>query len=62
MRAREYDVLSRAVEEGVRLGWQHAHKHDDQPSAEAIQERIEQDVLNAICEWFTFDDTLEEEA
>ena len=62
MKAREYDVLARAVEEGIAAGWQHAHKHTETPSPEAVHDQIHMDVMTAICEWFTFDDTLEEEA
>jgi hypothetical protein len=55
MRAKEYDVLVMAVEQGVALGWNHAHKHVEKPDAEAIQAKIVDDVTTAICEWFNFD-------
>jgi hypothetical protein len=62
MRAKEYAVLEMAVEQGVTLGWQHAHKHVDSPGESAICDQIVSDVLNEICEWFTFADAPEEEA
>lgn len=55
MRVRAYDVLSQAVEDGVRAGWRRAHKHVDGPPPEAIQEHVEREVMNAICEWFEFE-------
>ena len=55
MRAKEYDVLARAVESGVVLRWRHAHKHVEKPGETAICDQITSDVLTEICEWFDFD-------
>lgn len=52
MRAREYDVLELAVEEGVNYGWNRAHKHVDDPDPESIKRAMESEVLNAITRWF----------
>lgn len=54
MKAREYDVLVRAVEEGAALGYRHAFKHTAAPSTEAVEEAIVLAVLNAVCEVFDF--------
>lgn len=51
-----YAVLSDCVEAGVAYGVRRAFKHTDTPSQEAIAEEVEQAVLNAICEKFTFPD------
>lgn len=56
MRPKTYQVLALAVEEGVKLGWQRAHKHVDNPDEHAVTQEIESAVLGSICEWFTFDD------
>ena len=56
MKTREYDVLARAVESGVVLGWRHAHKHVEHPVESAICDQITSDVLTEICESFTFDE------
>lgn len=56
MKCNQYQVLRECVERGVALGWQRAHKHHDQPSAEAIGASIEQAVLLAIGDYFVFDD------
>lgn len=49
-----YEVLSRAVEEGLRMGWNRAHKHDDNPNQESIIEHQHMEIMNAACEVFNF--------
>lgn len=49
-----YAVLSRAVEEGVRYGWDRSHKHTDTPTPTDIQDQITNAVMNAVCEYFKF--------
>ncbi len=56
LRVNVYTVLSRAVEEGVALGWQRARKHTEKPSADGTKQAIEDAVMNQIAEVFTFDD------
>lgn len=55
MRMRAYDVLRRAIEEGVEYGWRRAHKHTDTPDAESIKDQIVTGILNEVCEYFDFD-------
>lgn len=40
VRHHTYDLLTRAVEEGLNYGWNRAHKHDDAPGVETIKEYI----------------------
>lgn len=61
MKAREYDVLCRAVEDGVAYGWRRAHKHVEDPDEHTIQVEIQQAVVNTICEWFDFDNEAADE-
>ena len=65
MKAKEYDVLVMAVEEGVAAGWRHAYKHSDveppNEDADPVKRHIVDDVLTAICEWFNFDPQESEE-
>ncbi len=56
MRARAYDVLRRAIEEGIEYGWRRAHKHTDTPDADAIKDQIVTGILNEVSEYFDFDD------
>jgi hypothetical protein len=59
VKAKEYDVLRMAVKDGVAHGWRRAYKHADvEPCAEEadrVKDAIEDEVTNAICEWFDFD-------
>lgn len=55
MKANEYKVMREAVEAGVRFGVRRAYKHSDREEpTESQQEYIAEEVLNSICEWFTF--------
>ena len=56
MKVREYVLVCRAVEEGVELGWNRAHKHTDEPTPEAVKAAIDDAVMNALTEVFVFDD------
>jgi len=56
MKAKEYNLITQCVETGVMLGWNRAHKYDENPDPEAIRDAIEQAVLNEICEWFDFEE------
>jgi archaeosine-15-forming tRNA-guanine transglycosylase len=49
-------ILEQAIEEGVRRGYSRAHKHVENPTEDAIIEQIEDCVMSAIYEYFTFDE------
>lgn len=49
-----YAVVERAVEEGVRWGWQNAHKHTDTPTKETVIDQIGQDVMRELVEVLRF--------
>jgi hypothetical protein len=49
-------ILEMAIEEGVRRGYSRAHKHVENPTEGAIIEHIEDAVMSAIYEYFTFDE------
>jgi len=62
MKAKEYDVLRRAVEDGVRYGLHRAVKYGDVEEAvykfveeAGTQDAIVDAVLNEVCEWFGFE-------
>jgi hypothetical protein len=55
MRAKEYEVLSRAVEEGVAYGLMRAHKYTDKPSEQHLSNEVHQAVMGSISEWFEFE-------
>lgn len=56
LRPKTYQVLELAVEDGITLGWNRAHKHEENPSEEIIKENIRENVMLVISEWFYFDD------
>jgi len=47
-----YAVLDRCIEEGYQIGYNRAHKHQDNPSPEVLQENITRAVMNSILEYF----------
>lgn len=49
-----YELISRAVEEGSARGTRRAFKHDEHPSEDTIAEHVQSEVMNSICEFFTF--------
>lgn len=49
-------VISECVERGAARGWRMAHKHVENPTEEAILEKIEDAIMGEIYEWFSFDD------
>jgi hypothetical protein len=48
-------ILDQAIEEGTRRGYRRAFKHNEEPSEEVICKTIEECVMSAIYEYFTFD-------
>ena len=55
MQVRTYEVLQRAIEQGIRCGIRRAYKHTDKPTEEAVIEHLEVEIMNAITGvfWFT---------
>jgi hypothetical protein len=45
-------VLEMCVENGIALGLARAHKHNDNPNVDQIQDQILQAVMSEIYEWF----------
>jgi hypothetical protein len=60
MRPRIYPLVEEAVEVGTRRGYRLAHKHVENPTEEAIIDKITDCVMGEIAERFVFDnDSLE---
>ena len=56
MRPNWYALISRALEEGVKSGFNHAHKHTDIPEVDDIQDAIVDAQLANLDEIFIFDE------
>ena len=56
MKPKVYVILDMAINEGIARGWHLAHKHVDDPSPETIKEKMEDAVMSAIADYFTFED------
>jgi hypothetical protein len=49
-KVRLYPLLARAVEEGIAYGYRRAHKHVDDPGADAIRTAIHDAVMAELVE------------
>ena len=56
MKAREYELMQLAVEDGVAIGYARAFKHTDEPSEHEMKDHLQREIINQICEWFDFED------
>lgn len=56
MKPKTRAILEMAIEEGVRRGWQRAHKHVEKPNEGSILAHLEECVMSQIYEYFTFED------
>ena len=56
MKAKEYLLLSKCVEDGIQYGINRAHKHTDTPTREHLEREIENAVMNEMCSWFEFEE------
>lgn len=56
MKANEYQLMVQCVEEGYKYGYHRAHKHTDDPTPEQLAMEIQQAIINAMTEWFMFED------
>lgn len=52
MKPRTYEILRRAIEEGLAYGWSRTHKHTDTPEREAALNEIETAIWAAIDDVF----------
>jgi hypothetical protein len=53
---RTYEILRRAVEEGIAYGYRRAFKHTEEPPEDTIRQEIETAIMAAIDEVFSFDE------
>lgn len=56
VRINAYEVISRAVEEGLRYGYRRAYKYTEDPSEEHILEELRNTVMASLSEVLQYDD------
>lgn len=56
MKPRIHLILEQAIHEGIRRGYYRAHKHQENPTEEAILTEIETCTMGSVYEYFSFDD------
>lgn len=56
LRVRVYDILCRAIEDGIDLGWHQAHEHTDTPTEEAFKEILFRTIIDEVLEVFDVDE------
>ena len=62
-RPRDYAIVQRAVEDGIRYGWRRVWKYhegptlpDDDATMDGVGEEMERAIMNELCEVWRFDD------
>lgn len=59
MKANDYRIMVRCVEDGIERGVARARKHDDDPPMHTITNAIYESIMAEICEWFSFEEVPE---
>lgn len=52
-------ILEMALDEGIRVGYRRAHKHNDNPDESWVIETIQNEIMNCIDMYFNFEDDYE---
>ena len=55
LKANVYEIVSRAIDEGAKVGYNRAYKHTDHPGKDTILEWIHGEIMNSLCEVIKFD-------
>jgi len=55
MKPNYYKIIEDCVANGMALGYQRAHKHDDKPECAVLGEKIIEAIMQQISENFIFD-------
>lgn len=56
MKIDHYKLICELVERGIEMGWQQAHKYNDNPSEQKLKDDIHSQVMTEICEYYRFDE------
>lgn len=56
MKVDHYRLIEFCVENGIRSGLRRVHKYAEDPTDDEIIEKIRQEVMAEIAEWFKFEE------
>ena len=56
MKVKSRVILEDCIERGIKLGWNRAHKHLENPNENVIFDHLHQSIMEDIYEYFSFDD------
>ena len=56
MKPKIYNLVSLAVEEGVRSGYRRAYKHDDNPLESLVISTLHTEIMVALSDYFSFEE------
>ncbi len=59
MKVNEYALVADCVERGITIGWERGHEDGQSPAW--IQDRMAQEILDRLCEFFVFSDGHDDE-
>jgi len=51
-----YKIISDTIETSIKLGWNRAHKHIDNPEQQHVLNEIHTAIMNDLCQILKFDD------
>lgn len=54
LKFKAYDLICRAIEEGVAFGVNRAFKHTDNPDRDEVIDNTVREVMNALCDIIDF--------
>lgn len=58
MKAKIIPLLEQCIDTGIQRGWDRAWKHDDDPPAAVVQDRIREAIWNELHEAFDFEEPM----
>jgi len=59
MKPKMYNLVRECVSNGLIIGWNRAHKHDDNPTMDYIMRCLEEGIMYEFHEIFDFDYKIE---
>lgn len=57
MKPKFLPIFEQCLEEGIRFGYNRAHKHVENPSIDAIVDSISTEIMNSLSTYFDLNET-----